>query len=217
MNSEYFVALAQTFEKQYGVEFEGIRNGAVSDNRERLIQFKTNIDVVMSLLDRNGSGRLARRAPGGNRRHRARRREAAHLRPQTDPFLDDRLRVAKLPEEPQKLSIRNRDFRRREAGQHRALQASPARIAGARRGISEIIKWMNYVTDGRFFTVAADLSESINVEHGSLWGHYSPTEQPAGYAFESAHPGSGQCFHRHRAGEPKRFCRSRRSSPACGP
>ena len=62
MNSEYFVALAHTFEKQYGVEFEGIRKGAVSDNRERLIQFKTNIDVVMSLLDRNGLGdRLAER------------------------------------------------------------------------------------------------------------------------------------------------------------
>ena len=62
MNSEYFVALAQTFEKHYGVEFEGIRKGPVSDNRERLIQFKTNIDVVMSLLDRNGLGdRLADR------------------------------------------------------------------------------------------------------------------------------------------------------------
>ena len=62
MNSEYFVALAQTFEKHYGVEFEGIRKGPVTDNRERLIQFKTNIDVVMSLLDRNGLGdRLADR------------------------------------------------------------------------------------------------------------------------------------------------------------
>ena len=39
---------------------------------------------------------------------------------------------------------------------------------------------MNYVTEGRFFTVAADLSESINVEHGSLWGHYSPTDNPLG-------------------------------------
>ncbi len=39
---------------------------------------------------------------------------------------------------------------------------------------------MNYVTDGRFFTVAADLSESINVEHGSLWGHYNPVDNPLG-------------------------------------
>ena len=27
MNSEYFVALAQTFESHYGVEFKGIRQG----------------------------------------------------------------------------------------------------------------------------------------------------------------------------------------------
>ena len=56
MNSDYFVALARTFEEHYGVEFEGIRKGPVTDPRERLIQFKTNIDVVMSLLDRNGLG-----------------------------------------------------------------------------------------------------------------------------------------------------------------
>ncbi|MBV9742522.1 MAG: hypothetical protein JO099_02060 [Acidobacteriia bacterium] len=52
--------------------------------------------------------------------------------------------------------------------------------AGARRGISEIIKWMNYVTGNRFVTIAADLSESINVEHGSLWGHYDPETNPLG-------------------------------------
>ena len=51
MNSEYFVALARTFEERYGVEFQGIRQGPVTDPRERLIQFKTNIDVVMSVLD----------------------------------------------------------------------------------------------------------------------------------------------------------------------
>jgi hypothetical protein len=56
MNSEYFVALAATFEQRYGVEFQGIRKGPVSDNRERLIQFKTNMDVVMSVLDRDGVG-----------------------------------------------------------------------------------------------------------------------------------------------------------------
>jgi transketolase len=39
---------------------------------------------------------------------------------------------------------------------------------------------MNYVTGNRFFTVAADLSESINVEAGSLWGHYSPETNPLG-------------------------------------
>ena len=56
MNSDYFVTLAKTFEDQYGVEFQGIRNGAVTDTKERLIQFKTNMDVAMSVLEKNGLG-----------------------------------------------------------------------------------------------------------------------------------------------------------------
>ena len=178
MNSEYFLALASTFEKHYGVEFEGIRNGAVSDNRERLVQFKTNIDVVMSLLDRNGLGdRLADRLVeiGDTVRDDVKLRIPVG----SDPFLDDRLRVKALPEEPQKLSIRHA-ISGKEKEVNIALFKKTGEVAGARRGISEIIKWMNYVTDGRFFTVAADLSESINVEHGSLWGHYSPKDNPLG-------------------------------------
>jgi transketolase len=96
-----------------------------------------------------------------------------------NPFLDDRLRVAALPESPQKLSIRNAvSGAERQVGI--SLFKKPGEMAGTRRAISEIIKWMNYVTEGRFFTLAADLSESINVEHGSLWGHYSPTGNPLG-------------------------------------
>jgi transketolase len=178
MNSEYFLALAQTFEKHYGVEFEGIRKGPVTDNRERLIQFKTNIDVVMSLLDRKGLGdRLADRLVkiGDTVRDDVKLRISATA----DPFLDDRLRVAALPESPQKLPIRNA-ISGAEKQVSISLFKKPGEMAGTRRAISEIIKWMNYVTDGRFFTAAADLSESINVEHGSLWGHYSPTNNPLG-------------------------------------
>jgi len=178
MNSEYFLALAQSFEKHYGVEFEGVRKGPVTDNRERLIQFKTNIDVVMSLLDRNGLGdRLADRLVkiGDTVRDDVKLRISA----KSDPFLDDRLRVAALPEAPQKLSIRN-SVSGAEKEVSISLFKKPGEVAGARRAISEIVKWMNYVTEGRFFTLAADLSESINVEHGSLWGHYSPTDNPLG-------------------------------------
>ncbi|MGA7351868.1 MAG: hypothetical protein WBX06_11965, partial [Acidobacteriaceae bacterium] len=178
MNSEYFVALAETFEKHYGVEFEGIRNGPVTDNRERLIQFKTNIDVVMSLLDRNGLGdRFADRLVeiGDTVRDDLKLRISAT----SDPFLDDRLRVAALPEDPQKVTVRNAvSGAEKQVGI--TLFKKPGEVAGARRAISEVIKWMNYVTDGRFFTLAADLSESINVEHGSLWGHYSPIDNPLG-------------------------------------
>jgi len=45
---------------------------------------------------------------------------------------------------------------------------------------------MNYVTDNRFFTIAADLSESINMEHGSLWGHYNPETNPLGTRLKAA-------------------------------
>jgi transketolase len=184
MNSEYFVALARTFERKYGVEFEGIRQGPVKDPRERLIQFKTNIDVVMSLLDRNGLGDwLADRLV-----------EIGELLPDsiplrlavgTDPFQDERLRVANLPVEPQKVTVTNP-----VSGATKEVQITlfrkPGEVAGTRRGVSEIVKWMNYVTGNRFLTLAADLSESINLEHGSLWGHYDPETNPMGTRLKAA-------------------------------
>ncbi len=184
MNSDYFVALAKTFERHYDVEFSGIRQGPVADPRERLIQFKTNIDVVMSLLERNGLGDwLADRlvAIGGTVADELPLRIDARR----DPFLDERLRVANLPREPRKLSVANPlSGKTREVGV--TLFRKPGEVAGARRAVSEIIKWMNYVTDNRFFTVAADLSESINVEHGSLWGHYDPETNPLGTRLKAA-------------------------------
>jgi transketolase len=184
MNSEYFVALAKTFEKRYGVEFQGIRDGAVKDPRERLIQFKTNIDVVMSLLDRNGIGdwladRLVENGESLS--------DSIHLRLQADedPFQDERLRVANLPVEPQKISVTNPvSGATKEASI--ALFRKAGEVAGTRRGISEIVKWMNYVTGNRFLTLAADLSESINLEHGSLWGHYDPETNVAGTRLKAA-------------------------------
>ena len=183
MNEEYFVALAETFEKRYGVEFEGIRNGPVTDERERLIQFKTNIDVVMSVLDQNGLGDwLANRLVDiGDAVP-----DDLPLRVDTkdDPFLDDQLRVENLPVETQTPSVKN-PVSGEEQEVDIALFKEPGEVAGTRRAISEIIKWMNYVTDNRFITLAADLSESINVEHGSLWGHYNPVNNPAGTRFKA--------------------------------
>src|SRR5690242_4627991 len=184
MNSEYFVALARTFEERYGVEFSGIRQGAVTDPRERLIQFKTNMDVVMSVLDRNGLGDwLADRLVeiGDSVKDEVPLRIDARQ----DPFLDARLQVANLPREPQKLSVTNPiSGKQKEVGI--TLFRKPGEVAGARRAVSEIIKWMNYVTGNRFFTLAADLSESINVEHGSLWGHYDPESNPLGTRLKAA-------------------------------
>jgi transketolase len=178
MNSPYFLALAETFEKHYGTEFTGIRQGVVKDPRERLIQFKTNIDVVMSLLDRNGLGdwladRLVAIADT------VKDNFPVQIDVTRDPFLDDRLRVANLPVEPQKVTVTNR-ISGAEKQVNIALFRKPGETAGARRCVSEIVKWMNYVTENRFITIAADLSESINVEHGSLWGHYNPETNPLG-------------------------------------
>ena len=189
MNSEYFVALAQTFEQQYGVEFVGIRQGAVTDPRERLIQFKANIDIAMSVLERNGLGDwLADRLVtiGDSVKDDARQHfPDLHFDVKHDPFQDDRLRVANLPVEPQKVTAKNR-ISGAEKQVSIALFRKPGEVAGSRRAISEIIKWMNYVTDSRFITLAADLSESINVEHGSLWGHYDPETNPLGTRIKAA-------------------------------
>jgi transketolase len=183
MNEEYFVALAETFEKRYGVEFEGIRQGPVTDERERLIQCKTNIDVVMSLLDQNGLGDWLtnRLVDIGDAV-----KDDLPLRVDTkhNPFLDDQLRAENLPVEPQTLTAKN-PVSGEEQEVDISLFKKPGEVAGTRRAISEIIKWMNYVTDNRFITLAADLSESINVEHGSLWGHYDPVANPAGTRFKA--------------------------------
>ena len=184
MNSPYFVALATTFEQHYDVKFSGIREGAVTDPRERLIQFKTNIDVVMSVLERDGlgdwlAGRLVEIGET--------LRDDFPLRIDVtrDPFQDDRLRVANLPAEPQKVTIKN-SVSGAEKQVGIALFRKSGEIAGARRAISEVVKWINYVTGNRFLTAAADLSESINLEHGSLWGHYDPETNPLGTRLKAA-------------------------------
>jgi len=184
MNAPYFVALAESFEKHFGVSFAGIRDGVPANERERLIQFKTNIDVVMSVLDKNGLGdwladRLVQIGDGVRDDHNA------GFAPDNDPFLDDRLKVANLPAAPVEVSVRNH-ISGAEKKVSISLFQPVGKAAGARRAISEIIKWMNYVTDNRFITLAADLSESINVEHGSLWGHYDPKTNPLGTRVKAA-------------------------------
>jgi transketolase len=184
MNSEYFIALASTFEQRYGVKFEGIRDGAVKDARERLVQFKTNIDVAMSVLDRDGLGDwLADRLVSIGDTLTDERK--VRITVDRDPFQDDRLRVVNLPLEPQKVSVTNHaSGATKDVGV--ALFRKAGDLAGTRRGISEIVKWVNYVTDNRFLTIAADLSESINLEHGNLWGHYDPETNPAGTRLKAA-------------------------------
>jgi len=184
MNSDYIVSLARTFEERYGVQFEGISGGAVNDPRERLLQFKTNIDIAMSVLDANGLGdwladRLVELGDAVTDHFPLR------IDVTRDPFLDERLRVAKLPTEPQTVTVKN-PVSEVEKSVKIALFRKAGEVAGARRGISEIIKWLNVVTGNRALTVAADLSESVNLEHGSLWGHYDPESNPSGTRLKAA-------------------------------
>ena len=183
MNGDYFQALAGTFERRFGVEFQGIRDGAVSDTRERLIQFKQNIDIGMSVLEKDGLGDwLAQRLVeiGDSVTDDL----PLRIDRSTDPFLDRRLTVESLPMEPQGVTIQNPvSGEQKEASI--TLFEEPGKVRGTRRAISEIIKWMNYITDNRLVTVAADLSDSINVEGGSFWGHYDPVNNPAGTRFKA--------------------------------
>ncbi|MEO7086887.1 MAG: hypothetical protein ABI442_16370 [Gemmatimonadaceae bacterium] len=184
LNGDYFVALASSFEKRYGVTFEGIRDGAPKTTRDRLVQFKTNLDVAMSVLEQNGTGEwLANRlveigdtvATG----------TSVTVPLGVDPFLDDRLRVANLPREPQKVTAKN-DASGASKEIAISLYKKPGEMAGSRRAISEIFKWLNFVTNNRMLTLAADLSESINLEHGNLWGHYDPETNPRGTRVKAA-------------------------------
>ena len=184
LNGDYFVALASTFEQRFGVKFEGIRDGAPKTNRERLVQFKTNMDVAMSVLEQHGTGEwLADRLVeiGDTVATSTRVSVPAGI----DPFLDDRLRVANLPRDPQKVAVTN-DASGATKDVSISLYKKPGEMAGSRRAISEVLKWLNYVTNNRMLTLAADLSESINLEHGNLWGHYDPETNPHGTRVKAA-------------------------------
>jgi transketolase len=178
MNGDYFQGLATTFERKFGVTFEGIRDGAVSDDKERLLQLKTNIDIAMSVLDNSGLGdwladKLVELGDKVNDDM------PLSVKKDVDPFQDDRLRVKNLPIDPTTVTAKNH-----VTGETKdvaiKLYEQPGQVKGTRRAISEIIKWMNYVTENRFVIVAADLAESINVNAGSLWGHYDPVTNQAG-------------------------------------
>jgi len=178
MNGEYFQALATTFEDKFGVKFEGIRDGAPSSEKDILLQLKTNIDIATSVLEKNGLGdwlaeKLVRIGDQVN--------DDLPLKVQTDkdPFQDERLRVANLPAEPTTVTAKNHITGETKDVDIKLFE-QPGEVKGTRRAISEIIKWANYVTENRFVIVAADLAESINVNSGSIWGHYDPLENQAG-------------------------------------
>ncbi|KAL6066529.1 putative Transketolase [Balamuthia mandrillaris] len=192
LNSEYFVTLAESFETKYGVKFEGIHDGPPKGEKARLIQFKQNIDIALSVLDKNGLGewianRLLEIADEFNAERTGPKNKSpfsSHLGipsalEQRSPFKDERLRVDNLPTEPVKVVIKH-PTTGEEINSTISLFVKAGEKKGTRRAISEIGKWVNYVTDNRLLTVAADLSNSINVEACNFTGHYDPVNNPRG-------------------------------------
>ena len=179
INAPYFVALAESFERHFGVEFVGIRGGAPPSQRERLIQFKTNVDVLLSVLDtreRLGewiSDRLVGIGEG------LERSLPVDIDRNSDPFLDERLTPERLPTEPAEVILTDPRSGKTVSSTVRLFEPAGEK-RGARRALSEVGRWLNYVTGGRFFTAAADLSNSINVEKSHFFGHYDPVDNRSG-------------------------------------
>ena len=181
MNSEYFISLANSFEDKFGVKFIGINDGPITNERDRIIQFMTNINIVMSVLDKNNLGNwLSERLIqiGDSVKDDMK----LNANPNIDPFKDERLKVSNLPLVTQNIKVNGS----KENDVSIKLFEEPGNVKGTRRAISEIFKWMNYVTSNKFVIVAADLAESINVEDGSLTGHFDPVENPSGVRLKAA-------------------------------
>ena len=181
MNSEYFISLANSFEDKFGVKFIGINDGPITNERDRIIQFMTNINIVMSVLDKNNLGNwLSERLIqiGDSVKDDMK----LNANPNIDPFKDERLKVSNLPLVTQNIKVNGS----KENDVSIKLFEEPGNVKGTRRAISEIFKWMNYVTSNKFVIVAADLAESINVEDGSLTGHFDPVKNPSGVRLKAA-------------------------------
>ena len=177
-NGDYFQALAGTFESRYGVKFLDIDKGAISDERTRLTQFKHNVDIALSILDNNDLGSwLADRlvAIGDQVQDDLSLRNSGSV----DPFDDPRLKVDQLPIAPQSVTVTDMNGSKTSTVDIKLFEEA-GNVRGARRAVSEIFKWSNYVTNNRFVAVAADLAESINIQKSALFGYFDPITNPSG-------------------------------------
>ena len=214
MNSDYFVTLAKTFEDKYGVEFQGIRNGAVTDTKERLVQFKTNMDVAMSVLEKNGLG---------------------------DWLADRIVEIGDQVKDDFKLSIdvkqdpvpRRAAARRESSGRHADHQGEEPDV-GRREGNQDFAVQEGRRSRGRAArdfrshqvvqlrhrrARGDDCRRPVRVgEHGARQSlrPLRSREEPGGHAIEGGHPGSRQLIDRHRHRRAERVARSREVRRACG-
>ena len=177
-NGDYFQALAGTFESRYSVKFLDIDKGAVSDEHTRLIQFKHNIDIALSILEKNelGSWLADRLVAIGDQ---VKDDLGLNNNGSIDPFDHPRLKVDQLPVTPQSVTVTDVGGSKTSTVDIKLFEEA-GNLRGARRAVSEIFKWTNYVTNNRFVAVAADLAESINVQKSALFGYFDPITNPSG-------------------------------------
>jgi len=159
VNSPYVCELMRTFEEKFGVQFEKSRP---KNERERLVQCKHNMDVAMSILEKNG-GYLRRLIAGRLTNIANSIPESKVSVPDMDPFTHPDL-------SPERLENRG----------NIKLFLPVGTKKGARRAVSEVGRYINTITNNRWVTIAADLSGSINVEKASITGHYDPVNNPEG-------------------------------------
>jgi len=159
INAPYVCELMRTFEERFGVSFDKKRP---ANERERLMQCKHNVDVAMSILEKNG-GYLRRMIAGRLINIAETIPESKVAVPDMDPFSHPDL----SPERLQNVG----DVK---------LFLPVGTKKGARRAVSEVGRYINMLTDNRWVTIAADLSGSINVEKASITGHYDPVRNPEG-------------------------------------
>ena len=206
MNSDYFVALAKTFEDKYGVEFQGIRNGAVTNTKDRLVQFKTNMDVAMSVLEKNGLGDwLAERIVENGDQVKDDLKLSIDVK--SDPFLDERLRVKNLPGDTQTVKVKNPT-----SGTEKEIKISLFKKAGEVAGRTARDFRSDQVVQLRDRrTRRDDRGGPVRVgEHGAREPvrPLRSREEPRGHAVEGGHSGSRQRVDRHRHRRAERIARS---------
>ncbi len=215
MNSEYFVALAATFEQRYGVQFQGIRDGAVKDPRERLVQFKTNMDVAMSVLDRDGLGDwLADRLVSIGDQLTDERQGAHRGGPRSVP---GRSAAGGQPAaRAAEGQGHQRRFGRHEGRGHHALPQGGRGGGHAARHLRDRqvgeLRHRQPVPHHRGGSLRVDQPRTRQPV-----GPLRPRDQSARHARQGRDPGGGERLHGHRSGEPERLGRPHASSPACGP
>ena len=206
MNSEYFVALARTFEKRYGVEFQGIRrarrrtpaSGWSSSRPTSTSPCRCSTRTASATGSPIVSSRSATRCATICRCASRRRR----IRSSTIGCASQN-----LPLEPQKVKVDQRRLGRREGGGHHAL---PQGRRGGRHAAGDLrdrqvgeLRHRQPVADDRRRPVGVDQPRARQP-----LGPLRSRDQSARHAHQGRDSGSRQRLDGDRPRQPERLARS---------